>query len=133
MRTTTRAGPRRTRSGRDHAGPTAVAPRGAPEGEPAKLPPLPKFTDGWQLGPPDLIVTMDEAYEVPARGPDIYRNFVLPLTLHQDVWVGAIVFPTSARAVVHHSWFSLDSSGSAPERDAEDPAPGFPGGMGGVR
>jgi len=31
---------------------------GAPEGDPAKLPPLPKFTDGWQLGPPDLIVTM---------------------------------------------------------------------------
>jgi len=109
------------------------ADNGAPEGDPAKLPPLPKFTDGWQLGPPDLIVTMAEAYAVPQRGPDVYRNFVLPLNLDRDVWVRAIDFRPSARAVVHHSLFFLDSTGSARERDAEDPAPGFPGGMGGVR
>ena len=106
---------------------------GAPEGDPAKLPPLPKFTDGWQLGPPDLIVTMAEPYEVPQRGPDVYRNFVLPLNLDHDVWVRAIEFRPSARAVVHHSLFFLDSTGSARELDAEDPGPGFPGGMGGVR
>jgi hypothetical protein len=106
---------------------------GAPEGDPAKLPPLPRFTDGWQLGPPDLIVTMAEPYEVPQRGPDVYRNFVLPLNLDRDVWVRAIEFRPSARAVVHHSLFFLDSTGSARQHDAEDPAPGFPGGMGGVR
>src|SRR6187399_244880 len=106
---------------------------GAPEGDPAKLPPLPKFTDGWQLGPPDLVVTMDQPYEVPSRGPDVYRNFVVPLNLERDVWVRAIEFRPSARAVVHHSLFFLDSTGSARALDAEDPAPGFPGGMGGVR
>ncbi|HEV8392854.1 MAG TPA: hypothetical protein VGQ37_01215 [Vicinamibacterales bacterium] len=106
---------------------------GAPEGNPAKLPPLPKFTDGWQLGPPDLIVTMAEPYEVPQRGPDVYRNFVLPLNLDRDVWVRAIEFRPSARAVVHHTLFFLDTTGSARQHDAEDPAPGFPGGMGGVR
>jgi hypothetical protein len=37
------------------------ADNGAPEGDPAKLPPLPKFTDGWQLGLPDLIVTCGPA------------------------------------------------------------------------
>jgi hypothetical protein len=109
------------------------ADAGAPEGDPAKLPPLPKFTDGWQLGPPDLIVTMAEPYDVPARGPDVYRNFVVPLTLDRDVWVRAIEFRPSARAVVHHSLFFLDSTGTARERDAEDPGPGFPGGMGGAR
>jgi hypothetical protein len=106
---------------------------GAPEGDPAKLPPLPKFTDGWQLGPPDLVVTMTEAYDVPERGPDVYRNFVLPLNLDRDVWVRAIDFRPSARAVVHHSLFFLDATGASREQDAEDPAPGFPGGMGGVR
>lgn len=109
------------------------ADSGAPEGDPARLPPLPRFTDGWQLGPPDLIVTMAEPYEVPQRGPDVYRNFVVPLDLDRDVWVRAIEFRPSARTVVHHSLFFLDSTGSARERDAEDPAPGFPGGMGGVR
>jgi len=106
---------------------------GALEGDPARLPPLPKFTEGWQLGPPDLTVSMSEAFEVPARGADIYRNFVVPLNLDRDVWVRALEFKPSARSVVHHSLFFLDATGGARERDAEDPLPGFPGGMGNGR
>ena len=106
---------------------------GALEGDPARTPPLPRFTDGWQLGPPDLIVTMDEAFEVPARGPDVFRNFVVPLDLDRDRWVRAIDFRPSARGVVHHSLFFLDATGASRERDAADPLPGFPGGMGGGR
>jgi hypothetical protein len=103
---------------------------GAVEGDPARLPALPKFTEGWQLGPPDLTVTMDQAFEVPARGPDVYRNFVVPLNLDRDTWIRAIDFRPSARSVVHHSLFFLDATGAARERDASDPLPGFPGGMG---
>lgn len=106
---------------------------GALEGDPARLPPLPKFTEGWQLGPPDLIVSMSEAFEVPARGADVYRNFVVPLNLDRDTWVRALEFKPSARSVVHHSLFFLDATGGARERDAEDPLPGFPGGMGSGR
>jgi hypothetical protein len=106
---------------------------GALEGDPARVPSLPPFTQGWQLGPPDLTVTMDEAFEVPARGPDVYRNFVVPLNLDRDRWVRAIDFRPSARAVVHHSLFFLDATGGSRERDAADPLPGFPGGMGGGR
>jgi hypothetical protein len=104
---------------------------GALEGDATLLPALPQFTEGWQLGPPDLAVTMSEAYEVPARGPDVYRSFVVPLNLDRDVWVRAIDFRPSARAVVHHSLFFLDASGAARERDARDPGPGFRGSMGG--
>ena len=106
---------------------------GALEGDPARTPPLPRFTEGWQLGSPDLIVTMDEAFEVPARGPDVFRNFVVPLNLDRDRWVRAIDFRPSARGVVHHSLFFLDATGASRERDAADPLPGFPGGMGGGR
>jgi hypothetical protein len=106
---------------------------GAREGDPARLPPLPRFTDGWQLGSPDLTVSMSEAFEVPARGADVYRNFVVPLNLDRDTWVRAIEFRPSARSVVHHSLFFLDATGGARERDAEDPLPGFPGGMGSGR
>jgi hypothetical protein len=104
---------------------------GAPEGDTTLLPPLPRFTEGWQLGPPDLAVTMAEAFEVPASGPDVYRSFVVPLNLDRDVWVRAIDFRPSARAVVHHSLFFLDATGAARERDASDPGPGFRGSMGG--
>jgi hypothetical protein len=104
---------------------------GALEGDSTLLPPLPKFTEGWQLGPPDLVVTMSEAFEVPANGPDVYRSFVVPLNLDRDVWVRAIDFRPSARAVVHHSLFFLDATGAARERDESDPGPGFVGSMGG--
>jgi hypothetical protein len=103
----------------------------APEGDPKKLPPLPTFTSGWQLGTPDLVVSMPEAYQVPATGRDIYRNFVLPLNLSKDVWVKAIEFRPSDRASVHHSLFFLDNTGSARKQDEADPGPGYYGGMGG--
>ena len=102
-----------------------------PEGDPAKLPAMPAFTPGWQLGPPDLVISMSEPFEVPADGPDVYRNFVVPLNLTEDKWVRAVDFRPSAPSVVHHSLFFLDGTGTARAADARDPKPGFPGEMGG--
>jgi hypothetical protein len=104
---------------------------GMPEGDPAKLPAMPRFPQGWALGEPDLVVRMPEAYDVPASGRDIYRNFVLPLNLAEDTWVKAVDFRPSARSVVHHALFFLDASGAARELDERDPLPGYNGGMGG--
>jgi hypothetical protein len=104
---------------------------GMPEGDPQHLPPRPAFTEGWELGPPDLVVSMVEPFPVPAEGRDIYRNFVLPLGLEEDRWLRAIDFRPSARAVVHHSLFFADVTGTARQRDAADPRPGFAGAMGG--
>jgi hypothetical protein len=53
------------------------------------------------------------------------------LNLDRDLWVRAIDFRPSARAVVHHSLFFLDTTGVARERDEGDPGPGFRGSMGG--
>src|SRR5262249_19614683 len=85
---------------------------GAVEGDSSALAALPTFADGWELGKPDLVVSMDEAYLVPSDGPDIYRNFVLPLNLTEDKWVRAVDFRPSARSVVHHSLFFLDDTGA---------------------
>ena len=104
---------------------------GMAEGDRTKLPAMPKFVEGWQLGEPDLVVKMPEAYEVPASGRDVYRNFVLPLNLPDDVYVKAVDFRPSARSVVHHSLFFLDTTGEARRQDAADPGPGYSGGMGG--
>jgi hypothetical protein len=105
---------------------------GAPEGDLKDALPLPAFNDGWSLGRPDLIVKMSEAYSVPADGPDIYRNFALPLNLAEDKWVKAIEFRPGARAVVHHSLFFYDATGNARKQDEEDPLPGYSGGMAGL-
>ena len=49
---------------------------GAPEGKAGDSPPAPKFTPGWQLGAPDLVVEVPKPLRVPAEGPDVYWNFV---------------------------------------------------------
>src|SRR6185436_7880612 len=64
--------------------------QGMPQGDPTKMPKLSVFTEGWHLGKPDLILEMPVAYEVPASGPDIYRNFVVPTNLTEDRWVREI-------------------------------------------
>ena len=101
--------------------------QGTKEGDPAKLPALPRFTEGWQLGKPDLVVKMPEPFEVSAEGRDIYWNFVLPLNLPEDKWVRAIEFRPQARAVVHHCLYFLDTTGTARKYDEKDPKPGYNG------
>lgn len=106
---------------------------GMPEGNPAKLPALPKFTEGWQLGKPDMVLTMTEPFEVPASGPDIYRNFTIPMNIPENKWLKAIEFRPAARKVVHHSLFFLDTSGESRKHDGEGGQPGYNGGLDGTR
>jgi hypothetical protein len=100
---------------------------GMAEGDAAKTPALPKFPVGWQIGTPDLIVKMDKPFKVPAAGPDIYQNFVIPLNLKEDKWVTAVEFRSTAPATVHHVLYQLDDAGNARKQDAKTPEPGFPG------
>ena len=105
--------------------------QGMPEGDPAKMPKLPQFADGWHLGKPDLILQMPAGFDLPASGPDVYRNFVIPTGLTEDKWVRAVEFRPTARKVVHHVLYAYVGGGSLKRRDGEDGRPGF-GGMGTV-
>lgn len=95
------------------------------EGNPADLPPLPTFASGWQLGKPDLVVSMPEPFDVPADGPDLLRWFVLPLPLPPDMEVVGFEFRPGNPRVVHHSIAFLDISGIAQRRDDAEPGPGY--------
>lgn len=101
--------------------------QGAPEGDPEKTPPLPEFPkDGWRLGTPDIVVEMDAAHEVPADGPDTYRNFVIPLPeVPEGTWIKAVEYRASAPQVVHHCLIDIDYTGLGRELDAEDPGVGY--------
>ena len=101
--------------------------QGTPQGDPARMPSLPKFTDGWRLGTPDLILQMPAAFDVPASGPDLFRNFVVPSGLTEDKWVRAVEFRPSARAVVHHALFAYVRGGAYATLDGADGKPGFRG------
>jgi len=100
---------------------------GMPRGDVAKMPSLPAFADGWQLGKPDLILEMPEGFEVPASGPDVYRNFALPTGLAEDRWVRAVEYRPSARRVVHHALFGYIRGGAVKDIAGSDGQPGFRG------
>lgn len=78
------------------------ASNGAPAGDPKDLPSLPKFTEGWEIGTPDAIITMPTAYEVPASGTIHYQYITIPTNFTTDKWVQAIEVRPGARSVVHH-------------------------------
>ena len=46
--------------------------QGAREGDPGRLPPVPQPPNDWQLGVPDLIVSMPQAYVLDAAGTDVF-------------------------------------------------------------
>ena len=99
--------------------------RGTPEGNPDELPPLPSFATGWQLGTPDLVVTMPVPVDVASAGSDVYLNLVLPFKVPEGKFLKAVEFRPGNRRVVHHAVLFYDTSGKAREREAADPAPGF--------
>jgi Copper type II ascorbate-dependent monooxygenase, C-terminal domain len=75
---------------------------GAPEGNPSDLPPMPKFVDGWQIGKPDLVLTMSKPFHVPAKGTIDYQFFPVATHFTEDKWVQAMEIRPGVRSVVHH-------------------------------
>jgi len=100
---------------------------GASEGEASDLPPTPKWPDGWQLGKPDLVVTMPEPYLLQPEGKDVYRNFVVRTPNTETKYVRAIEFNPGNGRVVHHTFIRFDRTPESRRRDEQDPGPGFSG------
>ena len=101
--------------------------QGVLEGAGSDLPAAPVFFDAWQLGTPDLVLTPERTWTLPAEGDDVFRNFVLPVPLTGRRFVRAIeIRPGNAR-IVHHANALPDRSGLGRQRDAADPGAGFAG------
>lgn len=100
---------------------------GALQGRASKVEnPTPKVEE-WHLGTPDLVVTMQEAYELPPGGRDVYRNFVMPVPLTTNRLVRAVEVKPGSKSV-HHAFVRIDRLRESRRLDAKDPEPGF-GGM----
>jgi Tfp pilus assembly protein PilF len=100
---------------------------GAVEGDPADLPPPPEWSGGWQLGTPDLVVTMPEEFNVRADGPDVFRTFVIPIPLARARFVRAVEFRPGNARVVHHANLGVDRTQASRQLDRRDPEPGYVG------
>jgi tetratricopeptide (TPR) repeat protein len=105
---------------------------GAPEGDPADAPAPPTFSGGWQLGTPDLVLTLPEPYELqPARpgqgsgAGDVFRNFVIPVPITTTRYVRAVEFRADRPQVLHHADLAVDLGRVSRRLDRADPGPGF--------
>jgi peroxiredoxin len=109
-------------SERDLATLAAWVDGNTPEGDPKDAPPPATFPDGWQLGKPDLVLTVPEDFQIGPSGRDVFRCFVLPTNLTADRHVVAIdIRPGNAR-VVHHALVFFDTSGAARKLEQKERA-----------
>jgi tetratricopeptide (TPR) repeat protein len=100
---------------------------GAPEGDSRDLPPQPQWIEGWQLGKPDVIVTLSQPYVLQADGTDVSRVFVLPVPVRMMRYVKGLEFRPGNPKVVHHANIRIDRTPASRQLDDQDPAPGYDG------
>ena len=99
---------------------------GAREGDRRDLPTPPTWTAGWQLGQPDLIVTLPAPFVLPAEGADVSRVFVLPLPVDRQRYVRGIEFRAHSPRI-HHANIRIDATPASRELDEQDAVPGYDG------
>jgi mono/diheme cytochrome c family protein len=100
---------------------------GAPAGDLHHQPTPPSRTDSWQLGTPDLVVTLPEPYELQAEPTDVFRIFAIPLPIDRVRYVRGLEFLPGNPRVVHHANIRIDYTDSTRKLDHADPAPGYDG------
>ena len=81
----------------------AWAAGGAPAGAPVDTPPPPAWTSGWNIPPPDRIITMPKPVALPAHGDVDYTYEIVPTNFAQDAWVQMSEVRPSSRENVHHA------------------------------
>jgi len=101
--------------------------QGAVEGNPTDLPPLPQLTEGWRLGEPDLVIKLRRPYTLRADGPEVWRNFVIPIPVSTTRYVKTVELRPGSAKVVHHALIGVDPTRSSRRRDEKDVEPGFDG------
>jgi Flp pilus assembly protein TadD len=100
--------------------------QGSPEGPASEIPKPPSFAEGWQLGPPDMIVEASKAFALPASGANVYWNFIVTPPVGKTRFVRAIEIRPGDKRIVHHANVVIDRSHWGREQE-KTPGAGFPG------
>jgi hypothetical protein len=107
---------------------------GAKRGDAKKEPPLQVFSNDWDLGKPDIILSPSKAFKLAPEGEDVYRNFVFDLKNTDPVYITAMDVKPGNRKIVHHVIGFLDAAGRSVklvERNT-DGQEGYTSGGGGI-
>ena len=78
---------------------------GAPQGNPADMPPPLTFTSDkeWFIGTPDLLVTTDQDFVMYPNGPDWWIDQFGEVKMPEDRWIKAMEIKPSNPKIVHHA------------------------------
>ncbi len=85
------------------------------------------WSDGWQLGTPDLVLTLPQAFTLAPEGTDVFRIFTLPIPVDRRRFVRGLEFRPGNARVVHHANIRIDTTPASRRFDQQDPAPGYDG------
>jgi hypothetical protein len=97
--------------------------QGCPQGDDKELPAPKEWHEGWWIGKPDVVITMQQDFSVPAdggKGGVPYKYFTVPTNFTEDKWIQACEARPGNRAVVHHiiAFVTEPSGAGGPGRSA---------------
>jgi hypothetical protein len=101
----------------------AWADAGAKAGNASDAPPPARFTDGWGIPNPDVVIEMPQQFEIPASGTIDYQYIVIPTNFTEDKYVQFAEARPGDRERVHHIIAFIREPGSPWLKDAK---PGIP-------
>ena len=96
---------------------------GYPEG-PGVSPQPPIYLGADAITDPDMVLTMP-SYTINTQGNDVYRCFVIPTSLNQDVFITDIEIVPGNSEAVHHVLLFQDETNVPAQLDANDLGPGY--------
>ena len=98
---------------------------GMQPGNPANEAAMPSFPTGSALGTPDLVLSMEQAFEQQGTNMDQYQVFVLDPQLTQTKEVRAVEFRPGNPNIAHHALIAMDTTNQADILDQNDPNNGY--------
>jgi mono/diheme cytochrome c family protein len=75
---------------------------GAPVGDEKDAPLARKWVEGWRIGRPDAVYSVEQPIAVAAQGVMDYQNVLVKTNLTADKWVRAVEVRGSQPQVIHH-------------------------------
>ena len=90
--------------------------------EPPPQPPVYSGTE--EISNPDLVLTMPE-YTINTTGTDVFKCFVVPTQLQEDVFITELEVVPGNREAVHHVMLYQDETNVPQQLDDAEPGPGY--------
>jgi Copper type II ascorbate-dependent monooxygenase, C-terminal domain len=81
-------------------------------GDARDAPAAPRWTEGWNISPPDVVLKMPKPVAIPAEGDVEYTYEIVPTDFTEGKWIRMSEIRPSSRQYVHHAVVYIRPPGS---------------------